>query len=99
MKILVSGAGIAGPTLAHWLLRGGHEPVLVERAPAFRTGGYVIDFWGVGYRVAERMGIERAVLDAGYQVRELRSVDSAGRVRSELDAGAFQRVADAPERG
>jgi 2-polyprenyl-6-methoxyphenol hydroxylase-like FAD-dependent oxidoreductase len=93
MKILISGAGIAGPTLAHWLLRGGHEPTLVEHAPAFRTGGYVIDFWGVGYRVAQRMGIERAVRDAGYQVRELRSVDDAGRVRSKLDTGVFQRVA------
>jgi 2-polyprenyl-6-methoxyphenol hydroxylase-like FAD-dependent oxidoreductase len=93
MKVLVSGAGIAGPTLAHWLLRGGHEPTLVERAPAFRTGGYVIDFWGVGYRVAERMGIERAVLDAGYRVRELRSVDDAGRIRATLDTDVFQRVA------
>jgi 2-polyprenyl-6-methoxyphenol hydroxylase-like FAD-dependent oxidoreductase len=93
MKILVSGAGIAGPTLAHWLLRGGHEPTLVERAPAFRTGGYVIDFWGVGYRVAQRMGIESAVREAGYQVGELRSVDDAGRARSKLDTDVFQRVA------
>jgi 2-polyprenyl-6-methoxyphenol hydroxylase-like FAD-dependent oxidoreductase len=93
MKVLVSGAGIAGPTLAHWLLHGGHEPTLVEHAPAFRTGGYVIDFWGVGYRVAERMGIERAVLDAGYRVHALRSVDDAGRIRSTLDTDVFQRVA------
>lgn len=93
MKVLISGAGIAGPTLAHWLSRCGHEPVLVEQAHAFRTGGYVIDFWGVGYRVAERMGIERAVLDAGYRVRELRSVDGAGHMRSKLDTDVFQRVA------
>ena len=33
MKVLIVGAGIAGPTLAYWLLQAGHEPTLVERAP------------------------------------------------------------------
>jgi 2-polyprenyl-6-methoxyphenol hydroxylase-like FAD-dependent oxidoreductase len=42
--VLISGAGIAGPTLAYWLRAGGYEPTLVERAPALRHGGYVIDF-------------------------------------------------------
>jgi hypothetical protein len=32
-------------------------PTLVESAPALRTGGYVIDFWGLGYDIAERMGL------------------------------------------
>ena len=45
LKIAISGAGVAGPALAHWLHRSGHEPTLIERAPHFRTGGYVIDFW------------------------------------------------------
>ena len=45
--ILISGAGIAGPTLAFWLKAAGFEPTLIERAPALRTGGYVIDFWGL----------------------------------------------------
>ena len=26
MKIVISGAGVAGPALAHWLIRDGHEP-------------------------------------------------------------------------
>ena len=55
--ILISGAGIAGPTLAYWLSRYGFIPTLIERAPALRTGGYVMDFWGVGFDVAERMGL------------------------------------------
>ena len=54
---LISGAGIAGPTLAYWLRAAGIEPTLIERAPALRTGGYVIDFWGLGYDIAERMGL------------------------------------------
>ena len=31
--MLIAGAGIAGTTLAYWLLRTGHEPTVVERAP------------------------------------------------------------------
>lgn len=93
LRIAISGAGVAGPALAHWLLRAGHEPTLIEHAPAFRTGGYVIDFWGLGYRVAQRMGIEQEVRDAGYQVQRLESVDDAGRVRASMRTDAFERLA------
>ena len=65
MRIAISGAGVAGPALAYWLHRTGHQPTLIERAPRFRTGGYVIDFWGIGYRVAQKMGIETTVRGAG----------------------------------
>jgi len=47
--VLISEAGIAGPTLAFWLKATEFEPILIERAPALRSGGYVIDFWGFGY--------------------------------------------------
>jgi 2-polyprenyl-6-methoxyphenol hydroxylase-like FAD-dependent oxidoreductase len=86
MKIAISGAGVAGPTLAYWLHRTGHEPTLIERAPHFRTGGYVIDFWGVGYRVAQRMGLEAAIRDAGYQMQSLRSVGPDGQIQASLSA-------------
>ena len=85
MKIAISGAGVAGPALAYWLHRTGHEPTLIERAPRFRTGGYVVDFWGVGYDVAEKMGIREAVHDAGYQVESVRSVGADGRIAANLD--------------
>ncbi len=84
MKVAISGAGIAGGTLAYWLLHAGHEPVLIEHAPALRTGGYIMDFWGVGYTVAERMGIVPAVREAGFQVAEVRFLDNDGR-----KAGSF----------
>jgi 2-polyprenyl-6-methoxyphenol hydroxylase-like FAD-dependent oxidoreductase len=57
MQTLIVGAGIAGPTLAYWLARSGHEVTLVECAPELRRGGYMVDFWGAGFDVAERMGI------------------------------------------
>ena len=77
--VLISGAGIAGPTLAFWLKAAGFEPTLIERAPALRTGGYVIDFWGLGYDIAERMGLVKDINRVGYHMRELRIVDDEGR--------------------
>src|SRR6476660_6238488 len=78
MKVLIVGAGIAGPTLAYWLLRAGHEPTLVESAPELRRGGYLVDFWGAGFDVAERMGIVPQLRDRGYVFREARAVDRHG---------------------
>ena len=93
MKIAISGAGVAGPALAYWLWRCGHEPVLIEKSSRLRTGGYVIDFWGVGYRVAQLMGIEAAIQDAGYRVQSIRSVGPDGQVRASLGVDAFRRAA------
>ncbi len=93
MRVAISGAGVAGPTLAYWLHRTGHQPTLIERAPRFRTGGYVIDFWGLGYGVADRMGIVPAVRDAGYQVQTVRSVGRTGKTQAEFSVDAFQRAA------
>ena len=70
MRVAVNGAGIAGGCLAYWLERSGHDVVLIEKAPQFRTGGYGVDFWGVGYTVAERMGILPEVRSHGYTFRE-----------------------------
>lgn len=85
MRILIVGAGIAGPTLAYWLQRAGHETTLVERAPELRAGGYIVDFWGAGFEVASRMGIRPRLLDEGYRVRELREVSRSGRRIARLD--------------
>ncbi|WP_225709020.1 FAD-dependent monooxygenase [Bradyrhizobium cenepequi] len=79
---MISGAGVAGPTLAYWLKAAGFQPTLVERAPALRSGGYAIDFWGLGYDIAERMGLIGQINTAGYHVRQLRIVDDAGGQRA-----------------
>ena len=75
--ILISGAGIAGPTLAFWLNAAGFKPTLVEHT-ALRTGGYVIDFWGLGYDIAERMGLAADLDRVGYHMQEVRIVGDRG---------------------
>ena len=92
-SVLISGIGIAGPALAFWLARHGLVPTLVERAPALRRGGYVIDFWGAGYDIAEQMGVLPDILRAGYRVQEVRIVDGHGRRRGGFDAEVFREVA------
>ena len=92
MKVLISGAGIAGPTLAYWLQKSGHEVLLVEQSPQLRSGGYVIDFWGVGYDIAEKMGLIPQIRDLGYQVREVRFVDRHGRKRGGFAVDVFGRM-------
>jgi 2-polyprenyl-6-methoxyphenol hydroxylase-like FAD-dependent oxidoreductase len=79
VRVGISGAGIAGPTLAYWLWRSGHEPTLIEKARWLRTGGYLIDFWGAGYTIAERMGLAPSLQAAGYAVQELRLINRSGR--------------------
>ncbi|HWE79021.1 MAG TPA: FAD-binding domain [Pseudolabrys sp.] len=88
-SVLISGAGIAGPTLAFWLKAAGFSPTLIERAPALRGGGYVIDFWGLGYDIAERMGLEANIQRTGYRVRELRVVNDRGRRVAGFGTGVF----------
>jgi 2-polyprenyl-6-methoxyphenol hydroxylase-like FAD-dependent oxidoreductase len=85
MKVLIVGAGIAGPTLAYCLHRLGHEPTLLERAPELRRGGYLVDFWGAGFDVADHLGIVPRLLDLGYRIRELREVAENGRTIASID--------------
>ncbi|GAT68544.1 FAD-dependent oxidoreductase [Planomonospora sphaerica] len=57
-NVLISGASIAGPALAHWLSRHGCAVTVVEKAPALRAGGQAVDFKGAAHlAVLERMGI------------------------------------------
>jgi 2-polyprenyl-6-methoxyphenol hydroxylase-like FAD-dependent oxidoreductase len=92
MKILISGAGIAGPTLAYWLLQYGFEPTIVEASPKLRAGGYLIDFWGAGFDIAEKMGLLPEITRAGYRLRELRVVDRNGKRTAGFPVSAFFRM-------
>jgi 2-polyprenyl-6-methoxyphenol hydroxylase-like FAD-dependent oxidoreductase len=85
MRVAINGLGIAGPTLAYWLRRSGHDPVLFEKAPAARTGGYLVDFWGLGYDIAERMGLIPALRQRAYEMRRLKMVDGAGREEAHME--------------
>jgi 2-polyprenyl-6-methoxyphenol hydroxylase-like FAD-dependent oxidoreductase len=90
--VLVSGAGVAGSCVAWWLDRCGYAVSLVEQAPEPRTGGYVIDFWGLGYDVAEKMGVLDELRRHDLNVQEFRIVDRGGRRISGFNQGAVQEL-------
>lgn len=90
--VLISGAGIGGPTLAFWLRAAGFRPTVIEHSPALRTGGYVIDFWGLGYDIAERMGLAGPIDRAGYHMREVRIVESQGERITGFGTNVFREL-------
>ncbi|WEN16662.1 FAD-binding domain [Rhodanobacter sp. AS-Z3] len=92
MKIAINGAGIAGATLAYWLSKLGHEVLLIEKAAAVRTGGYILNLWGLGYDVAERMGLLPHLMGQKHHVDELRMVDQKGRTCGGYPAQVLMRL-------
>lgn len=82
-KILISGAGIAGPTLAYWLHRSGHQVAIIEKAPQLRLGGQNIDISDAAIDIVKMMGIEQEILrhnttEVGLQiVNEKNEVEAA----------------------
>jgi 2-polyprenyl-6-methoxyphenol hydroxylase-like FAD-dependent oxidoreductase len=89
--VLVAGASIAGPALAHWLCRRGAEVTVVERAPGLRPGGQAVDARGVAREVVRRMGLDAAVRAARTETAGAYTVDVDGNVletyRADDDGG------------
>ena len=86
-RVLISGASIAGPALAHWLDRYGFKTTIVERAPELRTGGQNVDVRGAGREVTRRMGLEDDVRAATTGEVGTRFVGPTGGTVAEFPAG------------
>jgi 2-polyprenyl-6-methoxyphenol hydroxylase-like FAD-dependent oxidoreductase len=82
IKVLVAGASIAGPALAHWLRRRGAEVTVVERAPELRPGGQAVDARGVAKEVIRRMGLDAAVRAA--------CTDTVGAFKVDVDGNVLE---------
>ncbi len=85
-NILISGAGVAGLTLAYWLKRFGFCPTLVEKYPTLRSGGYKIDLRGVALEILKRMGIYLQIVEQRTAIRQAICVDKGGRRVAEMSA-------------
>ncbi|MFC4592086.1 FAD-dependent monooxygenase [Sphaerisporangium corydalis] len=88
-SVLISGAGVAGPALAHWLWRYGFTPTVVELAAAPRAGGAAIDVRGSAIGVLESMGILDEVRRHRTRMGEGVLVDATGHEFAKLPAAAF----------
>lgn len=88
-KILVIGAGIAGPAVCYWLKRFGFSPVLIERSVSLRKGGNALDVRGVAIDLVKRMGIYEKICNMRTQVEFGRYVDAQGHVLHEEKGERF----------
>ncbi|MGH3948276.1 MAG: FAD-dependent monooxygenase [Pseudonocardiaceae bacterium] len=94
MRAVICGAGIVGLALAQRLTSHGWDVAVVEQASGPRTQGYMIDFFGLGYEAAEKMGVLPRLKELGYQVAELKYIDAAGRRCAGMHYDRFARVVD-----
>jgi 2-polyprenyl-6-methoxyphenol hydroxylase-like FAD-dependent oxidoreductase len=84
--ILISGGGIAGPSLAYWLIRHGHDVTIIEQARELRTGGQAVDFRGPALTVLEKMDLLDQVRAGATSMGPLALVDGRGREIGRLPA-------------
>ncbi|MGW4095961.1 FAD-dependent monooxygenase [Mycobacterium sp. NPDC004974] len=87
--ILVSGAGIAGPALAHWLSDFGYRVIVVESAPGIRPGGQTVDLRGAGRDVVTRMGLMAELQRRLIDQQGIAWVRADGSRRAEMPVTAF----------
>ncbi|MFF1817947.1 FAD-dependent monooxygenase [Kribbella sp. NPDC058245] len=83
-RALVVGLGISGTSTALALLRAGWTPVLIEKAPQRRSGGYFVGLFGAGKTAAERLGIADSMHDRTAFDGQTYDVDRFGEWRAGL---------------
>ncbi|WP_319448834.1 MULTISPECIES: FAD-dependent monooxygenase [unclassified Mycobacterium] len=88
-SVLISGASIAGPTLAFWLAEAGWDVTVVERAERLRTSGYPIDIRGTAVDVVRRMGLHEQIAAAHYRHVPVDLLAPSGRRLTTLDFGGL----------
>ena len=93
-KILISGAGIAGPAVAFWLVRSGFDVTIVERAAALRHAGNGVDIRAEALSVISRMGLSGAVRDRAVHTQGLRFVDARDRERARVSTAGLEKWSD-----
>lgn len=79
-RAVIIGSGISGLATALTLQRADWEPVIVERAPERRRGGYFVRFSGPGYESAERLGLLDALPLRGGPDARLFDIKPSGRI-------------------
>ena len=94
MRVLISGAGVAGPTLAYWLSRYGFQPTLMRK----RQGcGQAATLSISGARATTSRTVWRLlpeISSTGYVIREVRVVDRSGRRSIRISSRGFRRLTE-----
>ena len=91
LDILISGAGIAGPTLALLLARSSteHKITIVERSPTLRTTGQQVDLRLSAITINQRLGL----------LEDLKSITTEETGMAFVDSGNYVNAAFPVEKG
>ena len=89
LKVLISGAGIAGPCLAYWLAKSRLDIsiTIIERSPSPRVTGQAIDIRGSAIDIMKLMKLEKAIRSLHTTEEGTIFVDSSGKSFAEFLAG------------
>ncbi|WP_161599044.1 FAD-dependent monooxygenase [Aidingimonas lacisalsi] len=92
MKVLISGAGIAGLALAHCLGRKGYRPIVVEKSSSLRDYGYMLGLVGTGYEVAERTNLLPALEAVQHNPDRMVYLNPQGEEKFAVEDKALERL-------
>lgn len=89
LKVIIAGAGIAGPCLAFWLAKTRLDIsiTIVERSPSPRVTGQAIDIRGPAIEIIKQMKLEEAVRCRHTTEEGTRFVNSSGKSFAQFNAG------------
>jgi len=92
MRVLISGGGIAGLTLAYWLHEYGITSIIIEQAAGVSHDGYGLDFYGTGYDVAERMGLLEKLRERQLPFDNVAYVNDTGKMVICINNALMQKI-------
>ncbi|MEM7796840.1 MAG: FAD-dependent monooxygenase [Cyanobacteria bacterium P01_C01_bin.118] len=93
MKILISGGGIAGLTLAYWLHRRGFQSIVIDKAVEFKRIGYPLGTYGISARILEKMGLLPTLKQQSVELQEAAVADQNGCVIRKFNPGKYLDIA------
>ncbi|WP_329127050.1 FAD-dependent monooxygenase [Streptomyces sp. NBC_01465] len=95
--VLISGAGVAGAALGHFLHADGYQVTVVERAPGLRGSGYAVDFRGAAFDVLDELGVLDEIRGHDTAMRGTTLVDADGGEIGRLPAETFAGELEVPK--
>lgn len=80
MKILISGGGIAGITVALYLQNSGHEIKITDKASSFKNAGYGLSLKSFGIKITKELGLYQTLKDHAVSIHSFEMLNSNGKL-------------------
>ena len=94
VRVLISGASIAGPVLAYWLRHHGFDVTVVERSPQPRkSGGHAVDLFRPALEITQKMGLLDRVEELSTRITRLTITPEGSRRAIGIDLTKIYRAA------